>query len=137
MLPCAPVEGHIEPLHLEACAGCWDIACRQELCHTQHLLPSIMMINGFLHQQLFDIVVAARHHIDILVIPGIFLVKSLLNGKLDHMTEILFALAVLLCRHYCQIDWLGKVVVGGLLPGRFVLAFEHILELLEGYSPIE
>ena len=36
-----------------------------------------------------------------------------------------------------RIDWLQEVVMDNLLPGRLILAFEHILKLLKGVSQVK
>ena len=36
-----------------------------------------------------------------------------------------------------RIDWFWKELVYNLLPGSFILALEHIIELREGVSPVE
>ncbi len=45
--------------------------------------------------------------------------------------------AILLEGYQCRIDWLQEVVVDNLLPGRLILAFEHILKLLKRVRPVK
>jgi hypothetical protein len=40
------------------------------------------MFNGACYKLFPDVVIAAGHHVDVLAIPGLFLVKSLFDEKL-------------------------------------------------------
>jgi hypothetical protein len=48
----------------------------------------MLMLDGASYILLLDIVIAARHLVDVLVIPGLFLVKNLLDNKLHSKNKI-------------------------------------------------
>jgi hypothetical protein len=94
-------------------------------------------INGLCCQCLSYIVVAARPQVDVLLIPGLFLVESLFEEKLNHILKIHLSRAILLEGFHRQINWLQEVIVDNLLSDHLVLASKHIIELLKGMSPVE
>ena len=93
--------------------------------------------NRLCFQQLLDVVVTTRRHVDILAVPGLLLVNSFLKKKLNRTTEVLLARSILLGGYNHQIDWPHKVVMDNLFPNCFVLALENIFKLHEGVNPIK
>jgi hypothetical protein len=85
----------------------------------------------------FDIVIAAGHHADVLVIPGLFLMKSLLDNVLHGTMKVLCEQAILLIGYDCQIIQIWEVLKQELLPGSLVLSLEYVLKLHIGVSPVE
>ncbi len=77
--------------------------------------------------------VSAGLHVDILPISRLFLIQHLLNEELDCSMEVFFQAAILRGRYwYHHIDRLWEVLMKHLIPGCFVMALEHILELHKG-----
>ena len=77
--------------------------------------------------------ISAGLHVKILPISRLFLIQHLLNEELDCLMEVFFQATILRSQywHHC-IDRLWEVLMKHLLPGCFVMALEHILELHKG-----
>ena len=97
----------------------------------------MQMVNGLRGQRLLDVVVAARCHVDPLAISGLILVQGFSEKKRDCAAKVLFARTILLGSDVRQIDRFWEELVYDLLPGSFMLALEHVLELREGVIPVE
>jgi hypothetical protein len=95
------------------------------------------VINGLRGQCLLDVVVAARCHVDSLAISGLILVQGFSKKKHDCMAKVLFTRTILLGGDVRRINRFWKELMYDLLPGSFILALEHVLELCEGVSPVE
>jgi hypothetical protein len=90
------------------------------------------------HLDLFlDIVVATGHHVDVLPVLWLCLVKSFDDKKLHSTTKVLLAQVILLDGYILRVGWLREVLVHLLLPGSFVLALEHILKLHKRVREVE
>jgi hypothetical protein len=92
------------------------------------------MVEGTRLDLLLDVVIATGHHVDILPVPWLLLVQNFCNEKLHSMAEVCLTRAILLHWYILRIIRFWEVLVNNLLPGSFVLALEHILELHEGVS---
>ena len=97
----------------------------------------MQMVNGLRGQHRLDIVVAARCHVNPLAISGLILVQGFSEKKRDCAAKVLFAQTILLGGDVQRIDRFWEELVYNLLPGSFILALEHVLELCEGVSPVE
>ena len=82
------MEDHAELFHLEACT---------------RLLNTMEKVNGFRCKCLPDVVVAARRQIDVLAVPGLLLVKSFLEEKLNRMTKVLHPPQAILLEGYHRV----------------------------------
>ncbi len=95
------------------------------------------MVKGTHFDLLLDVVIAPGHHVNVLPVPRLLLVQNFSNEKLHGMTEVCPIQAILLNWYILRIGWFREVLVKDLLPGSFVLALEHILELHEGVSIVK
>ncbi len=102
-----------------------------------HLFPSMMMVDGTHFYLLSDVAIATRHHRDVLPVPWLLLVQNFSDEKLHGTTEVCLTQAILLDWYILRIGWFREVLVNNQLPGSFVLALEHILELHEGVSIVK
>ncbi len=95
------------------------------------------MVEGNCLDLLSDIVIATKHHVDVLPVRRLLLVQNFRNEKLHSTTEVCLTQAILLDWYILRIGWFQEVLMNNLLPGSFVLALEHILELHEGVSIVK
>ncbi len=96
-----------------------------------HLFPSMKLVKGTHLNLLLDIVITTRQHVEVLPVPRLLLMQNFSNEKLHSRTEVCFTRAILLDWYILRIGQFREVLVNDLLPGSFVLALEHILELHE------
>ncbi len=95
------------------------------------------MVDGLRDQRLLDVVVAARCHVDPLAISGLLLMHGFSKKKRDCTAKVLFARTILFGDDDQRIDRFWKELVYDLLPGSFILALEHVLELHEGVNLVK
>jgi hypothetical protein len=95
------------------------------------------MVEGTCLDLLLDVVIATGHHVDVLPVPWLLLVQNFNSEKLHITMEVCLTQAILLDWYVLRIGRFWKVLMNNLLPGSFVLALEHILELNEGVSIVK
>jgi hypothetical protein len=74
------------------------------------------MVQGLRHEVLMDLMIPARRHVNILVIPRLLLVQSSHYEQVDCTREVLSLGAIVRRQDHLQIDWLGEVIAEDLLP---------------------
>jgi hypothetical protein len=95
------------------------------------------MVEGTRLDLLLDVVIATGYHVDVLLVLRLLLVQNISNEKLHGTTEVCLTWAILLNWYILWIGWFREVLMNGLLPGSFVLALEHILDLHKGVSIVK
>ena len=86
--PVILVEGHVKPLHLQCLVRHRDVTCGHQLRNAEHLLKSMEMVHRRRHEILMDLVVSARHHVDVLADAGLLFLQMALEEVLDGAIEV-------------------------------------------------
>ena len=95
----------------------------------EQLLPSMQMVYGLHDQRLLHIVVTSRGQVDVLAIPVLLFMENFLDKKLDCMAEIFLARTILFGGNHHGINRFWIELIEDLLPGSFVMTYEHVLKL--------
>ena len=83
------VKAHVKPLNLQSRVGGCKIFRGKEFRESQHLLESMMMVQGLHHKFLMDpMIPTPGRHIDVLVVAGLRFLQMVLDEIIHRGIEV-------------------------------------------------
>ena len=128
----ALVVRHVVPLERERFGRLREVPGRKQLGDAQHFFESLRVEPRGGHEILREAIIAARLHINILQVAGLFVVERFFDEKRDGAIEIIFRLAV---AGRLFVERLWKVLREHFLPCGTVGIPQNIFELQKCFGP--